>query len=77
MWRTIRHRIVGTKFAWHGVWRQVLQTLQCDQSRVELQAGVSEDTMDAKIVKATYVGSHMEYTVRETGFRNLFAVSAI
>lgn len=49
-------------------------TLAVRPSRVELRAGASENTMDAKILKATYVGSHMEYTVK-TGFGTLFAVS--
>lgn len=49
-------------------------TMAVRPSRVELQADASENTMEAKIVKATYVGSHMEYTV-ESGFGTLFAVS--
>lgn len=49
-------------------------TLAVRPSRVELQAEAGPNSLDAKIVKATYVGSHMEYTV-EAGSQTLFAVS--
>ena len=49
-------------------------TLAVRPSRVELKADMSENSMTAKVVKATYVGSHMEYTV-ETESGTLFAVS--
>ncbi len=43
-------------------------------SRLELTAKVRKDCLPATLLKATYVGSHMEYVV-ETEFGNLFAKS--
>nr|WP_306269076.1 ABC transporter ATP-binding protein [Pararhizobium sp. IMCC3301] len=49
-------------------------TLAVRPSRVELTDEALENAIEATITKATYVGSHMEYTV-ETSFGTLFAVS--
>lgn len=49
-------------------------TLAVRPSRVELSAEGSDNSIAAKVAKATYVGSHMEYTI-EAGFGRLFAVS--
>lgn len=49
-------------------------TLAVRPSRVELSADSSDNSIAAKVAKATYVGSHMEYTI-EAGFGTLFAVS--
>ncbi|MEP0518771.1 MAG: ABC transporter ATP-binding protein [Hyphomicrobiales bacterium] len=49
-------------------------TMAVRPSRVELSGKKSENSIEAKVAKATYVGSHMEYTV-EANFGTLFAVS--
>lgn len=49
-------------------------TLAVRPSRVELKSDALENSIEATISKATYVGSHMEYTI-ETGFGPMFAVS--